>query len=290
MFSRNRPPKTPTPNWVTWIIIGFVIFALISNNHKGAVHKSIEQASQNLAPEKLFHIEEYKKLFAYGETPRINDIAPGEGTPVICGQQVKIAYNAFLSDGTAIGAKASKDEPLTFHAGTDEAIPALAQSVIGMKPGGKRSMVSPANMAYDSKGHAREDVPKGTSVRFEIELLGVTPKLPDIEASPFRITNVSSGNGPAVACNDTIKIHATLWGIDGKKLYTTRDKGPITFTPGKSEVAIGLEQGVIGMAAGGVRTLIIPPAFQKTMNGNAPTVQLPFPKNQTVLVDVLYVP
>lgn len=289
MFFRNRPPAPQQkPAWVGWILIGFIIFGLMMSARKeGSVHKSVEQAAHNLAPEKLFKLDDYKKLFAYGETPRVQDVKPGEGAPVICGQKVMIAYGAFLPDGTAIG---DTSQSLSFRAGTDEALPALAKGVLGMKTGGKRSIVAPASMAYDSPGYAREGVPKGTSVRFEVTLVSASPKLPDIDKSPFRIAVIQSGAGPTIACGDAVKVHVNLWGLDGRELYSSRDKGVLAFTPGKSEAAIGLEQGIIGMAPGSVRTLVIPPNFQKTMNGNAPATALPFPQNQTVLADVIYAP
>ena len=87
------------------------------------------------------------------------------------------------------------------------------------------------------------------------------------------------------------KSQVTVWSVDGKKLFSTKDKGqPLTFTPGKSEVFLGLEQGVIGMAAGEMRTLIVPPGFQKAMDGNPPTTDFLLPKDQTVLVDVEALP
>jgi hypothetical protein len=39
-----------------------------------------------------------------------------------------------------------------------------------------------------------------------------------------------------------------------------------------------------------VRTLVVPPPFQKTMNGNPAAIDFPFPENQTVLVDIELVP
>jgi hypothetical protein len=76
----------------------------------------------------------------------------------------------------------------------------------------------------------------------------------------------------------------------GNKLFSTPADKPLTFTPGKSEVFLGLEQGIIGMARGAKRTLVVPPVLQKTLLGNAPTIDFPLPKEQTVLVDVEALP
>jgi FKBP-type peptidyl-prolyl cis-trans isomerase len=287
MFFRKRTPN-PTPPWVTWLVIGFVIFAVFSNQHKGGqVNKTVQTESKNLAPSKLLHFDDYKKVFAYDDYLQIKELSPGQGTPVICGQQVKIAYTASLTDGTALQDQASKEAPLTFRAGSAETITGLSRGVIGMQPGSKRGVVVPASM---TSGLKDSNHPQSAPVFFTIELMEASPKLPDIDASPFRITNVRTGAGPIIACNETAHIHVTLWSVDGKKLYSSRDKEPLSITPGQSNVAIGVEQGVLGMAPGSVRTLIIPPAFQKTMNGNASKISLPFPVNQTVLMDVEYVP
>jgi len=222
----------------------------------------------------------------------IKDTQPGAGEPAVCGQDVTIAYTTATETGKPLPDSTEKDSPLTFRIGEHKVMPALEQGVVDMKKGGKRNISSPAGLAYDSKGFSRKDVPKNTTVVFNMELLDIKPTLPDLKDTPFHISTLQRGSGHPILCGDTAKVRVTVWDTAGKKLFTTHDNDdkPLVFTTGKSEVFLGLEQGVIGMNMKEKRSLIVPPAFQKTMRGNAPEVKIPFPTNQTVLVDVESVP
>ncbi|MDE3060418.1 MAG: FKBP-type peptidyl-prolyl cis-trans isomerase [Pseudomonadota bacterium] len=280
---RRKRDREPTPSWIKWLLIGFAIMAVIGNLRPNSkVHESFQNASHALNPKNLLHTEDIKsKMFPTSATLRAEDVDPGQGEPAVCGQQVNITFDTFADDKALTG----KNTSLAFRIGDHSVAPALEQGVIGMKPRGRRNLFAPASMASGLK------LPPSTiSVRFEVWLTSATPYLPDAAASHYRIISGSAATGPAIACGETAHVHVTLWSVDGKKLFSTKDQKPLDLTPGKSEVFLGLEQGVIGMPAGGTRTLIVPPAFQKTMNGNAPATDFPFPKNQTVLVDVEGVP
>lgn len=293
-FRKKRRPD-PSPPWLKWLVIGFLLFVFATNMHKGTpgnpnpVREAVHHAGEALAPQKLLQYENYKgKVFPqYEATLRVRDAQTGSGAPAVCGQQVKIAYDTFIAD-KPFDDRAGKDAPRAFRIGDGKVMPALEQGVIGMKKGGKRGVFSSSSMAYGNKAFTRPDVAPNTSVRFDIELLDISPALPDTEGSPYRIAVTRSGVGSQLQCGETAKVQVTFWSMDGKKLYSTQDEGktPISFTPGKSEVLLGLDQGVIGMTRGEIRLLVIPPDFQKTMNGNAPTIEFPLPAKQTVLADV----
>ncbi|MDE3015534.1 MAG: FKBP-type peptidyl-prolyl cis-trans isomerase [Pseudomonadota bacterium] len=267
-FSRQKHEKPPSPPWLKWVIIGFVLLAIIGNLHKrSAVHQAVSTAARALNPHKIINFSEYRNLlFPQSTASRIKDISEGTGTPAVCGQEVTVSYESLGKDGKPV-----KNPPLTFHIGDGKAMADLEQDVEGMRTGGRRSIVAPTG--------------KDTAERLEVTLQKLSPPLPD---GPFRIATLAPGTPPAVACGAPVAVNCTLWGIDGKKLYSTKE--PIAFTPGKSEVFLGLEQGVVGMGKGGKRLLIVPPQFQRTMNGNKPAVDFPFPANQTVLVEVATVP
>lgn len=293
-FRKKRREKKPTPTWVAWLVIGVVVYAMFASQQKGSdVNVAVENATQNIDRQiaKFDDIKD-KVMPSFVAATKIHDVKLGSGAPAVCGQEVSIAYDSWLADDKPLADKTASDKPLSFTIGKAQVLPAFERGVIGMQTGGRRSIISPYDMTYGAKNFARDDVPPGSVVKFNVDLLSISPTLPDIDDTAYRIVDVVTETGNMVFCGDSVKLHMTLWSVDGKKLYSTKDAGksPITFTTGNSEVFLGLDLGVIGMVARSQRMLIVPPAFQKTMNGKAPTIDFPLPKNQTILVDIEALP
>lgn len=291
---RKRKQQPPSPTWMKWMVAGVLIYGLITgitrpHNGNSPINHALEHAKHGFDNT----LAAQYTLFKTGgsdspEELRVKDIEQGSGTPAICGQDIKIAYESFLPDGQQLGNSASKEKPLSFRIGKHTVMPAFEDGVTGMQKGGKRSILAPPGMAYGIAEFARDDVPKTATVRFEIELLDAAPSAPDLAASPYRSFDVESGSGNLIACGNPVKINLTVWGLDGKKLYENQE--PITFSAGQAEVFLGLDQGVIGMRGGAMRTLIVPPAFQKTLSGKPAKIDMHLPLTQTVLVDVRLLP
>jgi FKBP-type peptidyl-prolyl cis-trans isomerase FkpA len=89
---------------------------------------------------------------------------------------------------------------------------------------------------------------------------------PTIPAQPaFQAIDTVVGTGIEAIAGDQLTVHYTGWLYDssksdkkGTQFDTSRDKTPFTFTLGKGTVIGGWEKGLVGMKAGGKRTLIIP--------------------------------
>lgn len=271
-FGKNRQPAPPTP-WLKWLVLAFLAMAVISSMNRGTpqspgkVHQAVEQAKEEIAPEKLLNLHAYKAILRPAQ-PR--DIEAGSGEATVCGQTAHIAYKSYAADNSLLS-----DETLTVRIGEGKAPPVIETGIIGMQPGGKRNLIAAAGT-----GNA--------PARFEVELRSAEPALPDIEHSAYRIVVTRETGETPIACGHAGKFSLTMWDVDGKKRYTTPE--PIIFTPGKSEIAIGIEQAVVGMGVGSARTIILPPDFQKTLEGNKPLISIPFPKDETVLVDIESVP
>ncbi len=299
LFGKNKTPNpNPMPAWMKWLVMAFLAYALLNGmrtdrtgSPAGPVQESFQRTVTNLNPNKYFNFSDFKQTIfpSLSSSLHVKDNADGTGNPAVCGQDVALAYDTFLPDGTKYTDSASKESPKRIRLGEGSAMPVFEQGLIGMKAGGKRSILSPPQMAYSSRPEfAREDVSTATPVRFDIEVLDITPALPDFSATSYRIIPANPGMGSPILCGQPGKFHITIWDLDGKRLYSSKDDGgqPLAFTPGKGEVMLGIEQGVIGMpAGGGSRALIIPPSFQKTMRGEKPAIDFPLP-GQTVLVDV----
>jgi FKBP-type peptidyl-prolyl cis-trans isomerase len=303
---KKKRQQNPTPTWLMLLIAAFVAYAVFTgdkntpsqNDNKpgetgtaepsaitaqAPADKPAEASILGIETDKILNIDVLKDKF----TPKsimklsVTDNTEGTGQFAVCGQKVTISYSSFTEDKNEIESK----QTASFQIGENKVMPALELGVIGMKKNGERTISSPPNMAYGAENFQRNDF-ASANVNFEVQLLDVSPELPEIGA--YRILGDGKGQDQGYLCGSQVKLHVTLWDIEGKKLYSSRDNNgsPISFTIGKSEVFLGLEQGVLDMLPGMRRNLIVPPAFQKTLLGNAPAINFPLPKNQTVLVDV----
>jgi len=284
---RKLPPK---PAWLKWLLLFFIGYIVVMASTPGSkTHNEVQKTREKLAQNDIVNLSEYKdKIFPERAAGlRINDVAEGSGSPAVCGQKVAVAYTAFLAQGNTLPDEATKEKPLGFTIGDGHVMPVFDRGVIGMKVGGKRSIIAPPLMSYGLEDYKRDDVPPGAAVRFEMEMLSIEPPLPDVAVVPYRIAEVAVGNNNMLVCGERAALRVKMWDIGGKLLYSNADeKEPLFITPGKAEVMLGLEQGVMGMLEGGTRLLIIPPAFQNTMRGEKPKFDFPLPKDQAVMVEV----
>jgi FKBP-type peptidyl-prolyl cis-trans isomerase len=96
------------------------------------------------------------------------------------------------------------------------------------------------------------------------------------------IKDVKTGTGPEVKMGDRVTVHYTGTLKDGTKFDSSRDKGtPFTFTVGRGVIE-GWSQGVIGMKAGGRRTLVVPSSLGYGKAGSPPR----FPPDATLTFDI----
>jgi peptidylprolyl isomerase len=297
---KRRRRQKQSSAWMNWIIIACAGIAFISSLMKGTpdnpnpVREAVDETATTLAEKAHINFDAYKaKIFPQSYSAlRILDKTVGTGAPAVCGQTVTLTYTTTLEDGTAVDDSADKEKPLSFRIGEDQYMPALEQGVIGMKTGGQRTIFSMPSMAYGTPQFARAGVPDNVPVHFETELLDVTPVMPELKDTPYRIADIRGGLGAPLLCGQTASVHITIWGVDGRKIYSSKDNDgkPLDITPGKSQVFLGLEEGLVGILHGGLRMLVVPPSFQKTMDGKPATIEFPLPENETVLVDIESVP
>lgn len=288
LVPKRKPP--PRPLWLRWLLLAFVVYvvamAVIPVDSK--TRRTINHAADKIASNSTVDFGSYKeKIFPErGAGLRLSDRKQGIGMPAVCGQRVNVAYDTYLAQGNALPDKATRENPLIFTIGAQNIMPVFDRGVVGMRPGGVRSIVAPPLLSYGLEDYRRDDVPSGATVRFEIELLSAEPALPDPTVTPYRLSEIVQGTGAQILCGEETAIGVTLWDLRGKELYRTPDKERISLTPGKSQAMLGLEQGIIGMQQGGIRLLIIPPEYQKTMSGDAPAITFPLPENEMVMAEV----
>jgi FKBP-type peptidyl-prolyl cis-trans isomerase len=75
-----------------------------------------------------------------------------------------------------------------------------------------------------------------------------------------RIRDLRMGTGATVGRGCSVVIHCRTYLNRGDLVRDSRDSGgPVTFRVGRRDVIAGLEYGVVGMRAGGVREVRVPP-------------------------------
>jgi len=112
---------------------------------------------------------------------QVTDLAEGTGTPAASGMRVTVHYTGWLYDSAAAGQKGAEFDssrtshrPFSFELGAGQVISGWDQGVAGMKVGGQRRLVIPADLAYGSSG-AGGVIPPAATLVFEVDLLAVQP-------------------------------------------------------------------------------------------------------------------
>jgi FKBP-type peptidyl-prolyl cis-trans isomerase FkpA len=95
------------------------------------------------------------------------------------------------------------------------------------------------------------------------------------------------GDGPVAEVGQYVQVHYTGWlyqdGEAGRKFDSSKDRGdPFEFPLGAGHVIKGWDEGVQGMAVGGVRRLVIPPQLGYGARGAGGVI----PPNATLLFEV----
>ncbi len=102
------------------------------------------------------------------------DTVMGEGAVAVAGVGVTVHYTGWLYKDGVKGAKfdSSKDrrDPFRFELGAGMVIQGWDEGVQGMKIGGTRMLVIPAELGYGARG-AGGVIPPNATLLFEVQLL-----------------------------------------------------------------------------------------------------------------------
>ena len=107
---------------------------------------------------------------------KLEDTVVGSGAEAAAGQHVSVHYTGWLYENEQAGTKfdSSKDrgQPFDFALGAGRVIRGWDEGVVGMKVGGTRRLIIPAELGYGARG-AGGVIPPNATLLFEVELLGV---------------------------------------------------------------------------------------------------------------------
>ncbi len=113
---------------------------------------------------------------------QMTDVTAGQGATAKAGDQVSVHYTGWIYDdtkpdkhGPKFDSSVDRGAPFTFQLGGGTVIKGWDQGVVGMKVGGRRTLMIPPDLAYGDEG-AGGVIPPGASLVFDIDLLQVKPQ------------------------------------------------------------------------------------------------------------------
>jgi peptidylprolyl isomerase len=191
----------------------------------------------------------------------------------------------------SIGSTKEHNQPAKIILGSGEFIKGSDEGIVGMKPGGIRTIVIPSNLAYGPTGAG--PVPPNTDIKLYVELLEAKP-VPVVNPWDYDSTRIQTtpsglqyvmieeGSGEKADSNDIVTVHYSGYLSDGEKFDSSieRDEA-LTFTLGVGQVIPGWEEGISLLSPGGKAKLFIPPqlAYGERDMGV-------IPPNSTLIFDV----
>src|SRR5262249_55496164 len=109
-----------------------------------------------------------------GEGLKVRDLKEGTGEPAHSGATVVVHYTGWTVDGNEFDSSKRAGKPFTANLDPNAAEPVVAgwqKGIVGMKPGGIRKLVIPAELAYRDRD--QPGIPGGSTLIFEVELVSV---------------------------------------------------------------------------------------------------------------------
>ncbi len=103
----------------------------------------------------------------------VEDLIAGKGKKAAAGDVVSVQYVGVLFDnGKEFDASwkgGRPGPPFQFPLGGGQVIPGWDQGVVGMRAGGRRKLIIPADLAYGAQGYL-PDIPPNAALIFDIDL------------------------------------------------------------------------------------------------------------------------
>ena len=212
----------------------------------------------------------------------VTDVTEGTGTEAADGDTVVVRYVGVRSeDGKEFDNSYDRGTPFPVTLGVGQVIEGWDKGLVGIKPGGRRQLDIPADMAYGDQPPSTDVIQPGDALSFVIDVVAVIPKVdpadaPDITIPPTpntteqKSTDLIVGQGADIQPGQTVAVQLLAFSAaDGKLLDSSWKQGtPLTFLPGAGQLPPGVEKAVEGMKIGGRRQVQIPFADAFGASGN----------------------
>jgi FKBP-type peptidyl-prolyl cis-trans isomerase FkpA len=107
---------------------------------------------------------------------QMEDTLVGGGDEARRGQQVTVHYTGWLwvngQQGAKFDSSHDRRDPFEFTLGAGMVIRGWDEGVAGMKIGGQRTLIIPANLGYGARG-AGGVIPPNATLKFDVELIAI---------------------------------------------------------------------------------------------------------------------
>ena len=219
----------------------------------------------------------------------IYDFEEGDGSEVTPGQQIAVHYTGWLEDDTIFDSSIGR-EPISVNVGAGEVIQGWDEGLQGMKLGGRRQLVIPAELAYGDGGSG--SIPPGSVLIFEVEVVDISEGPPlapaTVDEDDYTVTDsglkfydFEEGSGPEIEAEQQVSVEYTGWLEDGTMFDSSIGRQPLSLAVGTGTVIQGWDEGLLGMKLGGRRQLIIPAELAYGEAGGGP-----IPPNAVLIFEV----
>ena len=204
-------------------------------------------------------------------------------------------YDDWTTDTTKfpylVGDSYARKQVIKFDLGENGFINGLDEGIIGMKVGGKRTIIIPSNLAYGKQGMG--PIPPNSDLKVVVELLDVKERIItrmwDVDpakmkttASGLKYAIIKKGEGEFPTDGNAVMIHYTGYLADSIKFDSSVERDePLEFIVGSKQIIDGLDEGVRLLRKGGKARLILPPSLAY---GNIAIPKIP--ANSTLIFDV----
>lgn len=196
-----------------------------------------------------------------------------------------------LRQSTMIGNSKLRNQPVKYVVGTNSFISGVDEGIVGMKIGGMRTIIIPANLGYGEEGIG--PIPPNSDLKLVVELIDVKERIVvemwEVDSTKINTTEsglqyaiISEGEGENADSGNVVTVHYSGFLADGTKFDSSVERDdPFSFLLGTGQVIPGWEEGLKLMRKGGKARLVIPPEL-----GYGGVSVGTIPPNSTLFFDV----
>jgi len=190
----------------------------------------------------------------------------------------------------SLGDSKMRNQPIKFILNSGSFIKGTDEGIVGMKTGGRRTMIIPSKLAYGEAGVGF--IPPNTDLKVVIELLEVKDRVVaemwKVDSTLFKTTAsgvkyaiISQGEGPAVEAGKVVTVHYSGYLQNGTMFDSSVERDePIMFIVGQGQVVPGWDEGLQLLKKGDKARIIVPPQL-----GYGEMVLEKIPVNSTLIFD-----
>jgi peptidylprolyl isomerase len=185
---------------------------------------------------------------------KIEDSVPGTGEGAKTGDTAFVLYTGKLTNGFEFDGNMDdpNKNPYPVIIGSTPVIAGWTQGLIGVKTGMSRKLSIPSELGYGKNGSG-EKIPPNSDLVFDLKILYV---LKANEADTIAGKDIKVGSGAVVGKSSTIVLSYKGTLLNGKEFEKVEK-----ITSKVSGLYDGIAAGIVGMKAGGVRNLTLPPMY-----------------------------